>query len=63
MAHNTGFTCTRLGQLLADSGFATVLAKREGFDLWALGLMHNAAQEPIQKQLRACGLNLFDDER
>lgn len=60
MAHNTGFTCARLGQLLADSGFPTVLAKRDRFDLWALALMQDAAKEHIQRQLHSCGLDMFD---
>src|SRR5215469_1454742 len=33
MAHNTGFTCSSLGQLLVDAGFAVVLAKQERFAL------------------------------
>jgi SAM-dependent methyltransferase len=60
MAHNTGFTCARLGGLLASSGFPTVLAKRDQFDLWALALMQDAAKERIQQQLHSCGLDMFD---
>jgi SAM-dependent methyltransferase len=61
MAHNTGFTCARLGRLLAGSGFAEILAKRGRFDLWALALMPDAAKGHIQQQLHSCGLSLFDE--
>jgi SAM-dependent methyltransferase len=61
MAHNTGFTCARLGQLLLDAGFATALAKREGFDLWAVGLMDQADKYTIQDMLHRSGLDMYDD--
>lgn len=61
MSHNTGFTCARLGQSLLDAGFATALAKREGFDLWAVGLMEQADKTAIQEMLLAAGLDMYDD--
>jgi predicted SAM-dependent methyltransferase len=61
MAHKTGFTCALLGQLLLDAGFPVVLAKSEGFDLWALALMRNADKAEIQEELKAAGLDMFDD--
>jgi SAM-dependent methyltransferase len=61
MAHKTGFTCARLGQLLADCGFPTVLAKRDEFDLWALALMGDAAQQKILQELQRGGLDLLDE--
>jgi SAM-dependent methyltransferase len=61
MAHNTGFTCARLGRLLVDSGFPTVLAKRDRFALWALALMPAADQQQIQQHLRRGGLDMFDE--
>jgi hypothetical protein len=61
MAHNTGFTCTSLGQHLLDAGFPVVLAKREGFALWALALMEEADKTAIQRDLKAGGLDMFDD--
>jgi SAM-dependent methyltransferase len=61
MAHNTGFTCTSLGQLLANAGFAVVLVKRDRLDLWALALMRDADKSVIQQDLEACGLDMFDD--
>ena len=61
MAHRTGFTCASLGQLLVESGFPSVLAKRDGFDLWALALMPDADKEAIQRELEGAGLDLVDD--
>ena len=61
MAHNTGFTCASLGQLLVESGFAVVLAKRERLDLWALALMERADKNAIQRDLGAAGIDMFDD--
>jgi SAM-dependent methyltransferase len=60
MAHNTGFTCGSLGQHLLDAGFPVVLAKREGFALWALALMEEADKSAIQRDLEAGGLDMFD---
>jgi SAM-dependent methyltransferase len=61
MAHNTGFTSTSLGNALAHAGFVEVLVKRDKFDLWALALMHDADKEPIQQDLKRCGLDMFDE--
>jgi SAM-dependent methyltransferase len=61
MAHNTGFTCTSLGQHLLDAGFPVVLAKRERFELWALALMEEADKSAIQQELKVAGLDMFDD--
>jgi SAM-dependent methyltransferase len=61
MAHNTGFTCASLGQQLVDAGFPVVLAKRENFALWALALMEAADKGAIQRDLKASGLDMFDD--
>lgn len=60
MAHKTGFTCVSLGRNIIDAGFATVMVKREGLDLWALGLMHAADKESIQSELSAAGLDFCD---
>jgi SAM-dependent methyltransferase len=61
MAHKCGFTCASLGQRLVDAGFATVLATRNGYDLWAVALMELADRTAIQRQLAAAGLKVFDD--
>ena len=60
MAHKTGFTAASLGQHLIDAGFPTVLVKRQGLDLWALGLAEEADHEAIQDNLRSAGLDLSD---
>ena len=60
MAHNTGFTCAVLGQLLLDAGFPIVVAKGERFDLWALAFMEKADKAAIQSELKAAGLDMFD---
>jgi len=60
MAHRTGFTSASLGRQLADAGFATVLVKREGLDLWALGLMQEADQASVQDDLRSAGLDFSE---
>jgi hypothetical protein len=60
MAHKTGFTCASLGQHLLDAGFPVVLAKREGFALWALALMEEADKVAIQRDLKAADLDMFD---
>jgi SAM-dependent methyltransferase len=61
MAHNTGFTCASVGQILVESGFAIVLAKRERLDLWALALMEKADKSAIQRDLSAAGIDMRDD--
>jgi hypothetical protein len=61
MAHRSGFTCASLGKRLVDAGFATVLATRDRFDLWAVALMDGADKSAIQRQLATAGLKLFDD--
>jgi SAM-dependent methyltransferase len=58
MAHNTGFTCASLGDILIGAGFAEVVAKRQRFDLWALALMPGADREAIVAQLAAAGLDM-----
>jgi SAM-dependent methyltransferase len=63
MAHKTGFTCASLGQHFVDAGFPIAVVKRHGFDLWALGLMNEADQANIQRELRANGLDMFDSAK
>jgi SAM-dependent methyltransferase len=60
MAHKTGFTCASLGRRFVDAGFPIVLVKREGLDLWVLGLMQKADQASIQDKLFSAGLDLFE---
>ena len=58
MAHKSGFTCSSLGQNFINIGFSVVLVKRQGFDLWALGLMPKADQNSIQHRLFVAGLGM-----
>jgi len=60
MAHKTGFTCSSLGRHFIDAGFPTTFVKRQGFDLWALGLMQDANQTSLQSKLADAGLQLFE---
>jgi SAM-dependent methyltransferase len=56
MAHKTGFTAERLGNLLLDAGFPTVNVRRDDhFEICALALAENADQERIQSELGSWG--------
>jgi predicted SAM-dependent methyltransferase len=57
MAHRTGFTAERLGNLLLSAGFSTVSTRTENFEICALALMPEAEGEAIQKELAASGFN------
>ncbi len=61
MAHHSGLTSERLGDLLLQAGFAEAVTKRQGYDLWALALMDNADREAIQHRLQASGLDLSEE--
>jgi SAM-dependent methyltransferase len=60
MAHKTGFVSASLGNLLVEVGFASALARREKYDLWALALMSEADEGKIRAMLKAAGLDMFD---
>jgi predicted SAM-dependent methyltransferase len=57
MAHRTGFTAERLGNLLLMAGFPTVSITTENFEVCALALMPYADSEGIQKTLLETGFN------
>jgi SAM-dependent methyltransferase len=57
MAHRTGFTAERLGNLLLSAGFSTVSTRTENFEVCALALMPEAEGEAIQAELAASGFN------
>jgi SAM-dependent methyltransferase len=63
MAHKTAFTAARLGRLLLDAGFVTVLTRTLRFDLWALALMEQADEAAIADQFRAARFDVFDARR
>jgi predicted SAM-dependent methyltransferase len=61
MAHNTGFTADRLGNLLVDAGFSTVNVRRdEHFEICALAFAEQADQQRIQTELSAGGYDLME---
>ncbi|RJF68732.1 class I SAM-dependent methyltransferase [Rhodopseudomonas palustris] len=51
MAHRTGFTAQRLGNLLRMAGFDKILVRAAHFELRALALMPEADSEAISKEL------------
>jgi len=56
MAHKSGFTAGRLGNVLFQAGFARVAVNRIGWDLWGLGMCELADQDAINRELSAGGL-------
>jgi predicted SAM-dependent methyltransferase len=57
MAHRTGFTAERLGNLLLMAGFPTVSVRTQNFEVCALALMPDADGEAIQQSLLQSGFN------
>jgi SAM-dependent methyltransferase len=57
MAHKTGFTADRLGNLLLSVGFPTVSTRTENFEVCALALMPKANVQKIQQDLAAYGFD------
>lgn len=57
MAHHTGFTAERLGNLLLMAGFPTVSVATENFEVCALALMPEANDMAIKKTLLESGFN------
>jgi predicted SAM-dependent methyltransferase len=62
MAHRTGFTAERLGNLLLMAGFRTISVSTANFEVCALALMPGADGEAIQKSLLESGFN-FQEAR
>ena len=61
MAHNTGFTADRLGNLLLEAGFPTVNVRRDDqFEICALAFAEDADQDRIQSELAECGYDLME---
>jgi SAM-dependent methyltransferase len=61
MAHRTGFTPQRMGNLLLQAGFPTVSVRSQDFEVCALALMPEADGEAIQRGLALCGLSFKED--
>jgi predicted SAM-dependent methyltransferase len=57
MAHHTGFTAERLGNLLLMAGFPTVSVATENFEVCALALMPEANDAAIKTTLLENGFN------
>jgi predicted SAM-dependent methyltransferase len=57
MAHRTGFTAERLGNLLLMAGFPNVSVTTENFEVCALALMPGADGAAIQQTLLETGFN------
>jgi predicted SAM-dependent methyltransferase len=61
MAHNTGFTCDRLGRLILESGFPEAhIIRRTQFDLWALATMPDTDHDKIFQKLGVLGINFAE---
>ena len=61
MAHRTGFTADRLGNLLLQAGFPTVHVRRDdNFEICALAFNESADQDRIQTTLAKAGLDLAE---
>lgn len=59
MAHRTGFTAERLGNLLLEAGFPAINVRAEdNFELCALAFMDNADADAIQSELAPSGFDL-----
>jgi len=57
MAHRTGFTAERLGNLLLSAGFPSVSVRSQDFEVCALATMPEANGAGIQQELAACGFD------
>lgn len=57
MAHRTGFSTERLGNLLLGAGFQTVAVRSENFEICALAQMEKADSEGIQSELSKAGFD------
>ena len=61
MAHKTGITAERLGNLLVSAGFSTASTRTDNFEVCALALMPRANGDFIQAELEACGFS-FEEQ-
>jgi predicted SAM-dependent methyltransferase len=59
MAHHSGLTAERLGDLLLRAGFAEAITRRQDYDLWGLALTEHASRNAIQTRLRTAGLDMY----
>ena len=57
MAHRTGFSAQRLGNLLRMAGFGKILVRAMNFELRALALMPDADAEAVRAELAPLNLD------
>ena len=57
MAHRTGFTTERIGNLLLGAGFSTISVRSENFEICSLALMPEANADVIHRELASCGFD------
>jgi len=57
MAHRTGFTTERLGNLLLGAGFPRIAVRSENFEICALALMPSADDRQAEEELARVGLD------
>jgi predicted SAM-dependent methyltransferase len=57
MAHRTGFTTERLGNLLLQAGFPTIKVRSANFEVCALAFMDEANPDRIQADLATSGFD------
>ncbi|MGJ5206481.1 class I SAM-dependent methyltransferase [Bradyrhizobium sp. HKCCYLR20261] len=58
MAHRTGFTAERLGNLLMSAGFPTINVRRENFEICALAFMPEADVADVEDSLARAGFDM-----
>lgn len=58
MAHRTGFTAERMGNLLMSAGFPTVNVRSKDFEICALAFMPDADCDAIETELAQIGFDL-----
>jgi predicted SAM-dependent methyltransferase len=61
MAHRTGFTTERLGNLMLEAGFPVVNVRSENFEVCALALMDQDGTDEIQDELAASGFDFREE--
>lgn len=57
MAHRTGFTTERIGNLVLQAGFATARVRSDNFEICALAFMSEANSGAVQSELAECGFD------
>jgi hypothetical protein len=61
MAHHTGFTDERIGELLTEVGFAEVRTRTENLDLWTVAFAGGADVSRILGRLQRSGIDFAEN--